>query len=95
MTFQDLVKLVALQGYRRKDCLTKRQAERTLRRAFFFIAVAVRAGDPVRIPYFGTFRRGSHKKRTTLNPQTGQRMDLPAAERIAFRAANVQRWESR
>ncbi len=43
-------------------------------------------GDPVLLPGFGTFALSYHPEKQGRNPQTGEAMTIPGANKIAFKA---------
>ena len=54
----------------------------------FMIAVreAVKKGEEVRLVGFGTFKLGKREARVGINPQTKEKMKLPAANIPKFKA---------
>ncbi|MHB8245957.1 MAG: HU family DNA-binding protein [Acidimicrobiales bacterium] len=66
--------------------LSRRDAETAIEHAIYEITSAVRAGDPVRITGFGTFRLRERAARTGRNPQTGAAVRIKASKGIAFAA---------
>jgi len=47
------------------------------------------AEKSIRIPDLGTFRISHRKSRTGVNPRTGEKMEIPAADVPAFTAAKA------
>jgi DNA-binding protein HU-beta len=77
----DLIDKVAAQAG-----LTKRDAEAALDAVTHSITMALRAGDPVRIIGFGSFRLRERGARTGRNPQTGASVKIKASKGAAFSA---------
>lgn len=65
--------------------LTKREAEAALDSVVYQIAVAVKAGEPVRLVGFGTFELRERKARKGRNPQTNESVAIKASKSIGFR----------
>jgi nucleoid DNA-binding protein len=63
---------------------TKKEAQAAVDCVFDTIAQALRNNDQVVIAGFGTFKVGKRKERTGVNPKTG--------EKIFIRAANVPKF---
>lgn len=57
------------------DCVSNRLAD------------ALACGDRVEIRGFGSFQSRIHAPKTTTNPRTGQKMNLPSRKTILFRAS--------
>ncbi|MCD4740815.1 HU family DNA-binding protein [archaeon] len=77
----DLVEKLA-----REQKITKRMAADIVDSMLSDIIKAVKKGDDVRLVGFGTFYRADRKARTGINPQTGQKMKIPARRVPKFRA---------
>lgn len=77
----DLVEQVA-----RDQKITKRMAADIVDAVITDIIRTVKKGDDVRLVGFGTFYRANRKARTGINPQTGQKMKIPARRVPKFRA---------
>lgn len=67
--------------------ITNAQAESAVQGVFDAIVGAVAKGDRVQVAGFGTFERRSRAARTGRNPQTGEELQIAAAEVPAFKAA--------
>ena len=50
---------------------------------------AVKAGDPVKLPGLGTFKKRETKARQGRNPQTGEPIQIPARTKAAFSVAKA------
>ncbi len=57
------------------DCVSKRLAD------------ALSNGDRIELRGFGSFQSRTHAPKTTTNPRTGQKMNLPSRKTILFRAS--------
>jgi DNA-binding protein HU-alpha len=67
--------------------LNKQQANQVLEVLVDIVVTAVKAGDPVKIPGLGTFKKRETKARTGRNPQTGEEIQIPARTKAAFTVA--------
>lgn len=81
MTKADLIARMAKGGK-----ISKAAAERALNSATDAIAAELRGGGRLILPGFGTFSVGHRKARTGRNPQTGQRITIPATRAPKFKA---------
>ncbi|HIE52485.1 MAG TPA: HU family DNA-binding protein [Armatimonadetes bacterium] len=81
MTKQDLVNAVA-----EKAGLTKKAAAAAVNAVTEAITEALKAGERVTLIGFGSFEVRKRAKRTGVNPQTGEKMTIPATKVPAFRA---------
>jgi DNA-binding protein HU-beta len=74
MSKKDLIDAVA------KECeLTKEKAGVAVDAALAHIREALKAGEEVRIPDFGTFKVAKRKAREGRNPATGATINIPAS----------------
>ncbi|MDA8290714.1 MAG: HU family DNA-binding protein [Actinomycetota bacterium] len=64
--------------------LTRQQAEAALEAVIYEVTAGVRAGNPVRITGFGTFKLRERKARRGRNPQTGAAVRVKASKGIGF-----------
>ena len=64
--------------------LNKKQAKAALEATLTAITDSVKAGDPVQLIGFGTFKVNQRQARTGRNPQTGQEIQIAAAKVPAF-----------
>ena len=62
----------------------KDQVEGVLDAFFDTVKSAVRGGDRVAWPNFGSFSSSDRKERTGRNPRTGEAVQIPAAKAIKF-----------
>ena len=69
--------------------LTQKAAEDTVDVAFEAITTAMRDGDKVSIPGFGTFAAKDKPERKARNPQTGEQITVPARRVATFKPANA------
>jgi DNA-binding protein HU-beta len=67
--------------------LSKAQSEQIIELLFEEITNGLKAGDEVAIPGFGKFAVTNRKERTGLNPQTKEKILIPASKKVKFRAA--------
>jgi len=67
--------------------LNKQQANQVLESLVDIVVASVKAGDPVKIPGLGTFKKRETKARTGRNPQTGEEIQIPARTKAAFTVA--------
>ena len=80
MTKAELVQAVAdATGLKKKDPAAAVDA------VFKAISDSLKKGKPVRIVGFGTFEVRKRAARTGVNPQTGQKIRIPARKVPAFR----------
>lgn len=66
--------------------LTKADASRVLETFTSTITDALKNGDDVVIPGFGSFSRGDRSARTGRNPQTGKVIQIAASKVAKFKA---------
>jgi DNA-binding protein HU-beta len=62
----------------------KQQAEGVLDAFFDTVKSAVRGGEKVAWPHFGSFSSSDRKERTGRNPRTGEAVKIPASRAIKF-----------
>ena len=84
MTKADLVNSIA-----EKAGLSKADAEKALKAFTDAITDAMKAGEKVSLVGFGTFSVGSRAARTGQNPQTGAKINIPAAKVPKFKAGKA------
>ena len=65
---------------------TKAEAARVLEAVTGTITHALKAGDQVVIPGFGSFSTGNRSARTGRNPQTGKEIQIKASRVAKFKA---------
>ena len=66
--------------------LTKADASRVLETFMTTVTDALRSGDQVVIPGFGSFSTGNRSARTGRNPQTGKTIQIKASRVAKFKA---------
>lgn len=66
--------------------LSKADATKAVDAVFDSIAVALKAGDDVRLVGFGTFSVAKRKASTGRNPRTGEPMTIKASTQPKFKA---------
>ncbi|WP_027715748.1 HU family DNA-binding protein [Desulfuromonas sp. TF] len=84
MTKADLVNAMA-----EKAGLSKTDAEKALKAFTDAITEALKAGEKVALVGFGTFSVGERAARTGQNPQTGEKINIPAAKSPKFKAGKA------
>lgn len=81
MSKKDLIDAVA------KECeLTKEKAGVAVDAALAHIREALKNGEEVRIPDFGTFKVAKRKAREGRNPATGATITIKASKNVRFKA---------
>jgi len=71
--------------------VTKKAAGAALDSAMNAIKEAVKAGDPVTLIGFGTFKMAERAAREGRNPRTGKKMKIPAKNVVKFSAGKAFR----
>ncbi len=84
MTKADLVNAMA-----EKAGLSKTDAEKALKAFADAVTDALKAGEKVALVGFGTFSVSSRAARTGKNPQTGAKINIPAAKTPKFKAGKA------
>ncbi len=84
MTKADLIEVVA-----KKTNLTAKAAREAVTVMFQTITDSLKKGDKVVITGFGTFMVRSRKSRAGRNPQTGERINIPARKTPGFTAGKA------
>ncbi len=84
MTKADLVNSIA-----EKAGLSKADAEKALKAFTDAVTDALKAGEKVSLVGFGTFSVGERAARTGQNPQTGAKINIPAAKVPKFKAGKA------
>ena len=84
MTKADLVISIA-----EKAGLSKADAEKALKAFTDAITDAMKAGEKVSLVGFGTFSVGARAARVGQNPQTGEKINIPAANVPKFKAGKA------
>ena len=84
MTKADLVNSIA-----EKAGLSKADAEKALKAFTDAVTDAMKAGEKVSLVGFGTFSVGQRAARTGQNPQTGAKINIPAAKVPKFKASKA------
>jgi DNA-binding protein HU-beta len=72
-----------------KAGLSKTDAEKALKAFTDAITEALKAGEKVALVGFGTFSVGERAARTGQNPQTGEKINIPAAKSPKFKAGKA------
>jgi DNA-binding protein HU-beta len=84
VTKADLVNTIA-----EKAGLSKADAEKALKAFTDAVTDAMKAGEKVSLVGFGTFSVGQRAARTGQNPQTGAKINIPAAKVPKFKAGKA------
>jgi len=84
VTKADLVNSIA-----EKAGLSKADAEKALKAFTDAVTDAMKAGEKVSLVGFGTFSVGQRAARTGQNPQTGAKINIPAAKVPKFKAGKA------
>ena len=84
MTKAELVKEVS-----NKTNLTKKKAEEVINATFETISQALAKGERLHIPAFGVFYVKERKERTGINPQTGEKITIPAKKVATFKVSKA------
>ncbi len=80
----DLISSVA-----NKIDITKKDAEKAVNAVFETIQETMATGEKVQLIGFGTFEVRERKARKGRNPQTGEEIDIAAAQVPAFKAGKA------
>ncbi len=83
MTKRELVEEVAKAAN-----ITNKQAERVIEKTALIIMSEVKHGQKVNITGFGTFYLGKRAARAGINPNTGDKIDIPKIMLPKFRAGS-------
>ncbi len=84
MTKADLVNAMA-----DKAGLSKADAEKALKAFCDAVTDALKAGEKLSLVGFGTFSVSKRAARTGQNPQTGKKINIPAANTPKFKAGKA------
>jgi len=79
--------LVATMGKEAK--ISKASAEKSLQSFTNAVTKALKKGDKLTLPGFGTFSVTKRKARLGRNPQTGKEIKIPAARVAKFKAGSL------
>ena len=88
MTKAELIDAVANQSG-----LSKADAGKTIDAFFEVLTNAVKSGDKVSWPGFGSFSTSKSKARIGRNPQTGEAVKIAASTRMKFTASSALKAE--
>ena len=69
--------------------ISKKDAEKAVSAVFDTIVESVAEGNEIRIVGFGTFERHERGERTGCNPQTKEKITIPASKVPAFKAGKA------
>ena len=73
--------------------VAKADAEKTIGAFFEVLTTAVKGGDKVAWPGFGSFSTSRSAARTGRNPQTGEAVNIAASNRMKFTASSALKGE--
>ena len=68
--------------------LSKAAAEQVVNKTFSAITEAMKGGDKVTLVGFGTFSVSERSAREWRNPQTGEKIEIPARKVVKFKAGS-------
>lgn len=86
MTKAELIERIA------KDAgITKTGSEKAINAFADHVIKALKKGDKLTLPGFGTFSVSKGKARVGKNPRTGETIKIPATKVAKFKAGNVLR----
>jgi DNA-binding protein HU-beta len=80
MLYGDLVKKVA-----EATNASQKDANVSVAAVIEAVKVALKSGEEVRLTGFGTLTVKATKARTARNPKTGEKLELKASKRVAFK----------
>ena len=86
MRKSDIVKRIAAEAF-----VTPLAAETAIDIFLSGIGEALARGEKVTLRGFGTFSTKKRAERVGRNPQTGERIEIPASQSIAFKASKALR----
>ncbi len=66
--------------------MSKTQAGETILTIFHAIAEALERGEKAQFVGFGTFSVSRRKARVSINPRTGEKVDIPSRNAVKFKA---------
>ncbi|MBF0602149.1 MAG: HU family DNA-binding protein [Nitrospirae bacterium] len=66
--------------------MSKTDTEKVLRAGFAAITNALKSGDDVNVPGFGSFSTRERASRMGHNPRTGEKIQIPASRLVKFKA---------
>ena len=76
-----------------KAGIGKSEANETIDAFFEVLTTAVKSGDKVSWPGFGSFSTSQSAARTGRNPQTGEAVNIAASTRMKFTASSALKGE--
>ena len=84
MRKSDIVKRIAAEAF-----VTPLAAETAIDILLSGIGEALARGEKVTLRGFGTFSTTRRAERVGRNPQTGERIDIPASQSVTFKASKA------
>ncbi len=80
-------KLELIEAVANETNLNKKDVELVINRALATIASKLVSGDVVKLTDFGTFAVKTRQERNGTNPQTKQKIVIPAAKTVGFKVS--------
>jgi DNA-binding protein HU-beta len=84
-----MTKAELVAGIGKEAKVSKASAEKALNAFTATVTKALKKGDRLSLPGFGTFSVTRRKARIGRNPQTGKEIKIPAAKVAKFKAGNL------
>ncbi len=84
MTKTELIRRVAEEAK-----ISKASGEKAVNAFTDYVTKALKKGDKLTLPGFGTFSVAKRKARTGRNPQTGKEIKIPARKVPKFKAGSL------
>lgn len=78
-----------MEAIRVQEGMSKVMSKRVVDEIFESIKNILSEGDIVQLRGFGTFKKVTRKARVVINPHTGKEINVPACERIVFKASRI------
>ena len=84
-----VTKTILVQEIATKLGISKTQAEKFINTFIDIITDSVKKGNEVTITGFGTFKKTTRKARQGVNPQTREKINIPASTTVSFKAGRT------
>jgi len=85
----NMKKAELVEAVAKKTGLTKADATRAIDATFEEMTKALKKGDKVPVPGFGTFAVTKRAAREGRNPQTGEKVHIAARKAVTFKAGSA------
>lgn len=82
-------KMELVSAIAEKSDLSKRDAEAALNAFTDIVAEELKKGEKIQLVGFGTFEVSERAERTGRNPQTGEKMVIPASKMPKFKVGKL------